>query len=264
MDWLRVSVNLKNHPKSLRLGVILHKERAHSYVTDLWAWAAQFYPDGDISESDALDVALACGWDGDPETFLQALEDCGWLDVQDGCRLIHGWEEYQGKLIERAERARERSREWRSRKVNERTAKAKRTRTERTRTLLRTYVRTNETNERTEETTPGFDAWYTVYYRKEKKAEAQHAWEKLTDDQRTRALAVVASWCRWKMREPDWQRYRPLPASWLNGHRFDDEIPPEPGPRCTDCGKPPMKGSQWCVECLRRMGVPEADLQEAV
>jgi len=110
-----------------------------------------------------------------------------------------------------------------------------------------------------------FDVWYTIYFRKEKKQDALLAWGKLNDQDKTKALQVVGPWCIWKKHTTD-PKYWPLPASWLNGKRFDDEILPVnlvSGSVCTKClVHPPAGGSQFCSGCLegilaesRRLGV---------
>lgn len=151
MNWLRVDSAIRDHPKCRKLGIILSKERAHSYVIDLWGWAARYCQDGDLSEVSALDIALACGWDDQPEKLLDALVKCRFVDRDGDVMVIHDWPEHQGKLIERASLSAQRSRDWRERIRGSRT-NALQTNTEHTenvtiRTDVRTNERTNETNE---------------------------------------------------------------------------------------------------------------------
>lgn len=74
-----------------------------------------------------------------------------------------------------------------------------------------------------------FDRFWDAYPRKEAKAKARKAWEKLAPD---RALCQkMAKALNMQKLSEQWQRdhgrYIPLPASWLNGRRWEDE----PGPQ---------------------------------
>jgi len=66
-----------------------------------------------------------------------------------------------------------------------------------------------------------FAEFWSKYPRKEAKKAAEKAWNKLSDEDRRKAIEVLPSHCRrW-----DDPQYIPLPGSWLNGARFDDELP---------------------------------------
>lgn len=71
----------------------------------------------------------------------------------------------------------------------------------------------------------GFDAFWQIYPKKKKRPEAERAWLKLAPDAdlRRRIAAAVAEQRTW----PDWTKdggqFVPLPASWLNGRRWEDE-----------------------------------------
>lgn len=68
----------------------------------------------------------------------------------------------------------------------------------------------------------GFSAFWSAYPRREAKKEAEKAWKKLTDSDRKQALEKLPAHVRyWADRE---KRYMPLPATWLNGARWEDEI----------------------------------------
>lgn len=89
----------------------------------LWWWAVDYAEDGDLSQYDAFDVADAAGWDGDPDTFIDALvvcgpgEDSGFLDAD---KHLHDWSDYAGKLISQREANRERQRRFRKKKAAKR------------------------------------------------------------------------------------------------------------------------------------------------
>lgn len=78
-----------------------------------------------------------------------------------------------------------------------------------------------------------FDQFWAAYPRKQAKEKAWKAWKKLDPDEALcRRMAEALERHR---RSQQWQRdggaYIPYPASWLNGHRWEDEtdlpVPPE-------------------------------------
>jgi hypothetical protein len=63
-----------------------------------------------------------------------------------------------------------------------------------------------------------FDRWYASYPRREARPRAEQAWQKLTDADRKAALDALDSWPF-----PADKKFTPLPASWLNARRWEDE-----------------------------------------
>jgi len=100
--------------------------------------------------------------------------------------------------------------------------------------LVERGERTKERGQRREE--GGFDQFWQVYPKRKARADALKAWKKLkpTTELLTTILAAIE---RVKV-SPGWQeekgKYIPLPATWLNGRRWEDETevtlpsPPEP------------------------------------
>lgn len=72
----------------------------------------------------------------------------------------------------------------------------------------------------------GFDQFYRLYPRRQKRPNAETAWKKLKPDAALREIliAALAKHCL----RPDWIKdggqYIPLPASWLNGRCWEDEL----------------------------------------
>lgn len=76
----------------------------------------------------------------------------------------------------------------------------------------------------------GFDEFWKVYPRKEAKATAKKAWAKIKPedgllDRITSAVSAKASTFDWTK---EGGKYIPLPASWLNQRRWEDEAPATP------------------------------------
>jgi len=77
----------------------------------------------------------------------------------------------------------------------------------------------------------GFDEWYSVYPRKEAKQAAKRAFNAVLKSglvafpvliERTKAFAAAKNWPALSESE---RKYVPLPATWLNAGRYDDEMP---------------------------------------
>jgi hypothetical protein len=109
MAWIESHQSLGTHIKLRRLARTLGilKPQAVGHLYYLWWWALDGAPSGDVSALSAAELAEVSEWPGDPEAFLAALRDCGWLDP-DG--RIHDWEQYVGRILSFRENNRKRQR----------------------------------------------------------------------------------------------------------------------------------------------------------
>lgn len=89
----------------------IHRAQAIGHLHYLWWWALDGAPDGDLSSLKPAEIAEMAEWPGEPEPFVEALHECGWLDP-DG--RIHDWQDYAGKITGLREANRERQRRRRS------------------------------------------------------------------------------------------------------------------------------------------------------
>lgn len=116
MAWIESHQALRDHPKVARLCRLLDCSRieAVGMLHLLWWWALDHAEDGDVSDYDSLDLALAADWEGEPEVFVKALLTCGpgsrdgFLADEGGRLVLHDWWEYAGKLVARRRQDRER------------------------------------------------------------------------------------------------------------------------------------------------------------
>lgn len=82
-----------------RLGVSVPQLVGHLEL--LWIATAKNAPEGDIGRFTNEDIAIACHWDDDPDTFVHALVECGWLDESEEWRLlVHDWAVHAPSWIE--------------------------------------------------------------------------------------------------------------------------------------------------------------------
>lgn len=71
-----------------------------------------------------------------------------------------------------------------------------------------------------------FEDFWTLYPRKEARKEALKSWSRIGEVDRLEAVVALVDWRRvWHARAD--YRYTPLPATWLNGERWTDELPAE-------------------------------------
>ncbi|VVO22968.1 hypothetical protein [Pseudomonas fluorescens] len=74
----------------------------------------------------------------------------------------------------------------------------------------------------------GFDQFYRMYPRKHKRADAEKAWGKLAPNSELQTTMVIA--LGHHCLQPEWRKdggqFIPLPASWINGRRWEDELTP--------------------------------------
>ncbi len=92
---IRIQTTFKGNRKRRRLSNLLQCE-ATGYLIDLWITIAQERPSGTLTNWDSQDVALAAGWVGDADQFVDALVQSKLLDVNgDGIYHTHDWEDNQ-------------------------------------------------------------------------------------------------------------------------------------------------------------------------
>lgn len=75
-------------------------------------------------------------------------------------------------------------------------------------------------------TQPSFDDFWLMYPKRVAKKDARRAWERLKAEQRMEALVALMDWRRVWTDRGDLQ-FVPNGATWLNGERWTDELPPE-------------------------------------
>ena len=119
MAWIESHQSLARHRKTLRAAGRLSVDRATliGHLHFLWWWALDNVgADGRLGDMTAYEIAAAAEWPGDPEQFLAALIEAGFIDETPDGLVLHDWYDYAGKFIDRREAERERSRQRRAKK----------------------------------------------------------------------------------------------------------------------------------------------------
>jgi hypothetical protein len=115
MAWIESHQELGRHPKTRKLARALNISRPAvvGHLHYLWWWALDFAQDGDLSRYDADELAEATLWDGDPDAFIEALMEAGFIDH--ATRHLHDWNDYAGKLLDQRKSNARRQADWRNR-----------------------------------------------------------------------------------------------------------------------------------------------------
>jgi hypothetical protein len=105
LPWIRLSNDLPDHPKSDALAGLTGEPRAWSHVVELWLWASRVKENGDLAGVADTVIAKRSGWSGDAGAWVEALRSAGFLDPDNR---LHGWDDHQGKILDRIEGDRKR------------------------------------------------------------------------------------------------------------------------------------------------------------
>lgn len=90
----RISTSLPAHPKTKKLMRRLGGACGGWYLVRLFLWVAENRSNGDLSGMTDEDIELAVDFDGEEGALISALCDVGFMDGEQGERVIHDWEEH--------------------------------------------------------------------------------------------------------------------------------------------------------------------------
>lgn len=255
IGWIRLDVHMPEHRKSRRLAKLLDDRSAWRYVVTLWVWAAKHAEDGVLPAEDVDIIAEECGWTGEPSEFIDALVSAGWIDRDGELLVVHDWDEFQGTLVERRRRDRQRKRLERKRRREElggepsiddpechaevrgsssgspdarhAPARAVAFRPVPSRSVRSGVGGESEGTGRAAEGADrgepsAFERLWEAYPRKQRKRQAEAAWEEVRDVAPPVADLVDALklWRRTEQWTEQGGRYVPLLHKWLTEHRW--------------------------------------------
>jgi len=246
-----LAADFLDHPKLRNLLVNLGPEGIFSWIA-LLAFVARWRRNGDLSDMTATDIVLHSCWSGLPDAFIGELVRLRLLDDQDGLR-IHDWRRWNWRLasgernrknvqvryqkpttenIEVFKKVVDESYKSRSEVV----ADADASRSYRSSDLRSSVDQSNTVEEKkyrssrekksrclSDDLPAGFVEFYEAYPRKTGKQEAIKAFRRLNPS--AELQTVVLDDVRRRYVATEW-RYIPHPATYLNGRRWEDEMPP--------------------------------------
>lgn len=110
-----------------------------------------------------------------------------------------------------------------------------------------------------------FDDFWSIYPRRQAKKDAMKAWNRIDSSRRDQILRGVRAWMRSEQWCRDDGRYIPMPATFLNGERWEDEVEisisakPCNWPRCKSGGSQQYGSRDFCeahMTALKRGETP--------
>ena len=95
----RVKPGFFTHFKTGRLESALGYEGVVKLL-NLWGWAAENRPSGELTGMNSDDIEFAIGWKKQRGSFVSALVKIGWLDTSDdGTFCLHDWQEHNPWVV---------------------------------------------------------------------------------------------------------------------------------------------------------------------
>ena len=101
--WIESHQTLREHPKIYKLMDLLQVSRAEviGHLHMLWWWVIDYAPRGNLAEFGSRTLAKAADWQKDPDEFVKALQDSGFLTDGETGLEVHDWIDYCGELIKK-------------------------------------------------------------------------------------------------------------------------------------------------------------------
>jgi hypothetical protein len=214
-DWLKVEKDTPEKPEVLAVAakLSLDPEVVFTKCFKVWRWADSHTPDGNAMRvTPALLDALVHA-----PGFAQALLDVGWLHVRDGALQFPNFERHMGQSGKKRALTAKRVAAHKKRSGNDCSVTSALPREEKR--------RVNNTPRSPPEGGADFDQFWAVYPKKVAKQDALRAWAKLRPS--PELLQTMLSALERQSRSEQWtkegMKYAPNPATWLNGHRWEDQ-----------------------------------------
>lgn len=229
-DWIKMRGNLWDDPRVACLCDATDQSEAAIVGALYWLWATadQHTEDGLMPGLSFRQIDRKTGIQG----LAEALADIGWIEQENGGIRITRFDEHNGSSAKR--RAQEAKRKAGIRNVSATDA-------DKTGTDDGSDAELEKEIEKEKKKTPPkppkgdwprFDDFWSAYPRKADKAKALKAWNKIKPDDRLVGcmLRSLMAWAKSEQWKKDGGQYIPLATTWLNGARWEDELPNPPPP----------------------------------
>lgn len=122
MAWIELHDTIATHPKTYALMDELNIKRreAVGLLVLTWTWAIRNAQDGNITAFPPRAIADAADWHKNPKMLIDALVKCGWVDNSENCLILHDWDDFTWRYLDKIglqrEQTRKRVKEYRERK----------------------------------------------------------------------------------------------------------------------------------------------------
>jgi hypothetical protein len=111
LPWIELDTDMPEHPKALRMAVMLKEPLAFAYVVRLFCYCGRSNVEGLFEGTEAADtIEAVVGWKGKPGRFVEAALAVGHLDRTPHGFEVHGWLDRAGPHVAKRARDAERMR----------------------------------------------------------------------------------------------------------------------------------------------------------
>jgi hypothetical protein len=111
LPWIEVDTDMPEHPKSLRMAVMLKEPLAFAYVIRLFCYCGRSNVEGRFEGSEAADtIEAVVGWRGKPGRFVEVAAAVGYLDKTPHGFVVHDWRDRAAPHIAKRTKDAERQR----------------------------------------------------------------------------------------------------------------------------------------------------------
>lgn len=247
------------HPKTQRLAIALDLPlyAAVGLLEMLWHFTAQYAPAGDLGKFSNREIEAHLRWQGMPDALVAALLTAGFVDEDPTNRLVvHDWHDHADQAVQRVLSRRgesfvtapKRKRKASSRRLASELAPASLARGNGNGLGNGSGSVVSESSSARDE----FLEFYDAYPRHEARDDAEKAWRQ-TATLRPPFAILMATVHRQKAHNFSGRekKHIPLPASWLRGGRWKDEIVPYEPPKAakvTTMDAARSVAAQWIAE----------------
>ena len=242
---IRLQISFYRHVKRRKLQTRLGPEGVLALI-DLLLYAGENKPDGSLSGMTEEDIGLAAQWTGDPKILVSALLEIGFLDnapsINEQCSSInrtgpeysiHDWFDHNSYAFHapiRSEKARKAAAaRWGKQGVT--CSEHKRAMPQASNSNAPSPTPTPIKKDMSES---DFNLFYQTYPIHQSRKKAFDAWKKIKADNGLPEI-ILAAIEKQKVHKAalkargEFVSEWPLPATWLNGRRWEDEIPEAKG-----------------------------------
>jgi hypothetical protein len=234
MAWIKSDVELENHPKVIELMMLTGWDKYHTIgrLHCLWYWCLKYAESGDLSKYNRNTLGLALGY---PENsnIIEHLISARFIDIEP--LRVHGWTEriseylkikYHTSNPKKYKKIVGEYRKCLGKPIGKPKDYPKDYPKEDPDKIRLDKIRSDKIRLDKINTSKGFEEFWNLYPKKQGKQKALDAWNKLEigDELLVVILKAVASHSQSQQWVKDNGQYIPLPATWLNQKRWEDQL----------------------------------------
>lgn len=221
-DWIKMRTDLAQDPAVIGIAALtkLDEDTVVGKLHRLWSWASHQSANGQLRVSSAW-IDRQLGVSG----FAKAMVENGWLEVQDGMVVFPKFDRHMSQSAKR--RALNATYQANARSAKRQQPVLTNCSPEKRREENKNPPTPQGVSKRSTVDSEDFQRFWSAYPRKIAKENARKAWHKLKPG--PELLAVMLQAIERQKQSEQWRRdegqFIPHPATWLNGRRWEDQLP---------------------------------------